>query len=214
MARPKEHDAEKEGKVVIKKYANRRLYDTEKSSYVTLQDLVERVKANEDFVVVDAKSGEDLTRSVLTQIIIEEESKGENLLPLDFLKKLIGFYGENMGPVFPTYLKTAMDSFIENQERLQQNFAKNMQDAGKNPFGAWEEIGKQNMAIFEETMKKTMQQTADMMQPFSIDKNMQNSMGDFPMSPVDQMRVMQEQMNQMQKALATMMQTEKSDKDS
>lgn len=101
---------------VIKKYANRRLYDTGRSSYVTLDDLCQMIKEGYDFVVYDAKSGEDLTRSVMTQIIVEQESKGEtNLLPTNFLKQLIGFYGDNMGQLVPNYLEQAFDDFTKNR---------------------------------------------------------------------------------------------------
>src|SRR5919202_3207879 len=94
--------------VVVKKYANRRLYNTETSSYVTLEDLATMVRAGRDFAVYDAKSGEDITRSVLTQIIVEEESKGRALLPTTFLRQLIGFYGDSLQTVLPRYLDLAM----------------------------------------------------------------------------------------------------------
>ena len=105
---------------VIKKYANRRLYDTGRSSYVTLDDLCEMVKDGIDFVVYDAKSGDDITRSVLTQIIVDQESKGENLLPTGFLKNLIGFYGDNIQPLVPNYLEQTLDAFVKNQEQMRE----------------------------------------------------------------------------------------------
>jgi polyhydroxyalkanoate synthesis repressor PhaR len=101
--------------IVIKKYANRRLYNTATSSYVTLDDLSAMVKKGGDFVVYDAKTGEDITRSVLTQIIVEEEQKGQNLLPISFLRQLISFYGDNMQWLVPRYLEHAMKSFAHNQ---------------------------------------------------------------------------------------------------
>jgi polyhydroxyalkanoate synthesis repressor PhaR len=137
--------------IVIKKYANRRLYNTATSSYVTLDDLSTMVKKGGDFVVYDAKTGEDITRSVLTQIIVEEEQKGQNLLPISFLRQLISFYGDNMQWLVPGYLEHAMKSFARNQEQMR----KSLQEAfgGLFPFGGLEEMGKQNMALFEKTMK-------------------------------------------------------------
>jgi polyhydroxyalkanoate synthesis repressor PhaR len=137
--------------VMIKKYANRRLYNTETSSYVTLDDLSRMVKAGREFEVYDAKTGEEITRAVLTQIIVEEEGKGQNLLPISFLRQLIGLYGGNMQWLVPSYLEHAMTSFGRNQEQMR----KNLQDAfgGLFPFGPLEEMGKQNLALFEQTMK-------------------------------------------------------------
>ena len=137
--------------IVIKKYANRRLYNTATSSYVTLDDLSTMVKEGGDFVVYDAKTGEDITRAVLTQIIVEEEQKGHNLLPISFLRQLIGFYGDSMQWLVPRYLEHTMKSFSHNQEQMR----KSLQDAfgGLFPFGGLEEMGKQNMALFEKTMK-------------------------------------------------------------
>ena len=137
--------------IVIKKYANRRLYNTATSSYDTLDDLSSMVKEGGEFVVYDAKSGEDITRSVLTQIIVEEEQKGHNLLPISFLRQLIGFYGDSMQWLVPRYLEHTMKSFAVNQDQMR----KSLQDAfgGLFPFGGLEEMGKQNMALFEKTMK-------------------------------------------------------------
>jgi polyhydroxyalkanoate synthesis repressor PhaR len=137
--------------VTIKKYANRRLYNTATSSYVTLDDLAKMVKEGGEFVVYDAKTGEDITRSVLTQIIVEEEGKGANLLPISFLRQLISFYGDQMQWLVPRYLEQAMAAFAGQQEQMR----KNLQNAfgGLFPFGGLEEMGKQNMAIFEKTMK-------------------------------------------------------------
>ena len=107
--------------VVIKKYANRRLYDTGRSSYVTLDDLCEMVQDGYDFVVYDAKSGEDITRSVLTQIIVDKEGKAEEsdgLLPTNFMKQLIGFYGDNVQGLVPDYLENSFEIFVENQEKM------------------------------------------------------------------------------------------------
>ncbi len=135
---------------VIKKYANRRLYNTASSSYVTLDDLSSMVKAGEDFVVRDAKSGDDITRSVLTQIIFEEEAKGENLLPINFLRQLIGFYGDSMQAVVPPYLEHAMSVFSQGQENLQEQVASAFGGADVMKMG--EEMAKQNMAMFQQAM--------------------------------------------------------------
>ncbi|MDD3021290.1 MAG: polyhydroxyalkanoate synthesis repressor PhaR [Alphaproteobacteria bacterium] len=137
---------------VIKKYANRRLYDTGRSSYVTLDDLCQMVKEGYDFVVYDAKSGDDLTRSVLTQIIVEQESKGgQNLLPTNFLRQLIGFYGDNMGKFVPNYLEQAFNEFTQKQGQFREQLNKSF--GGIFPMSSFEEMSKQNMALFEQTMK-------------------------------------------------------------
>lgn len=137
--------------IIIKKYANRRLYNTATSSYVTLEHLCQMVKEDVEFVVYDAKSGEDITRQVLTQIIVEEEAKGENLLPISFLRQLISFYGHGMGWMVPGYLEQMMQSFTGNQEAM----AKAMQDSmgGSFPIRGIEEMSKQNMAMFERAMQ-------------------------------------------------------------
>ena len=138
--------------ITIKKYANRRLYNTATSSYVTLDHLSQMVKDGADFVVYDAKTGEDITRSVLTQIIVEEEGKGgQNLLPISFLRQLIGYYGDSLGGLLPRYLEYSMNSFLRNEQQMRQY----MQSAldGLFPFAPFEEMGKQNMAIFENAMK-------------------------------------------------------------
>lgn len=138
--------------IVIKKYANRRLYDTGRSSYVTLDDLCQMVKEGYDFVVYDAKSGEDLTRSVLTQIIVEQEGKaGQNLLPTNFLRQLIGFYGDNVGPLVPNYLEQALNSFTQNQDQFRDQMNKAF--GGIFPIQTFEELSKQNLALFENAMK-------------------------------------------------------------
>ena len=137
--------------IMIKKYANRRLYNTATSKYVTLDDLSAMVKSGVEFVVVDAKSGEDITRSVLTQIIFEEESKGQNLLPIKFLRQLIGFYGDSLQSVVPNYLEHSMDAFTQNEEAM-RNYMKDAM-GGVFSFSQWEEMGKQNMAMFERAMQ-------------------------------------------------------------
>jgi polyhydroxyalkanoate synthesis repressor PhaR len=137
--------------VVIKKYANRRLYNTATSAYVTLDHLSQMVKDKTDFVVYDAKTGDDITRSVLTQIIFEEENKGgQTLLPIPFLRQLISFYGDSLQGVVPQYLEMSMTQFARNQEQMRRY----MQNAfGFNPFQQFESMGRQNMAMFEEAMR-------------------------------------------------------------
>jgi len=139
--------------VVVKKYANRRLYNTESSSYVTLEDLAAMIRAGRDFVVYDAKSGDDITRSVLTQIIVEEEAKGKNLLPESFLRQMIGFYGNNMGQLVPGYLEFAMSGFAKQQEQWRSS----MQQAigGFKPFDMpfdLTELGQRNVAMMDRAM--------------------------------------------------------------
>ncbi len=136
-----------EDNIVIKKYANRRLYNTATSSYVTLDTLCAMVKDGQNFVVQDAKSGGDITRSVLTQIIFEEESKGQNLLPISFLRQLIGFYGDSLQTMVPDYLESTMSAFAHNQDKIRQHLTESM--GGVNPFRQMEEMGRQNMAMFQ-----------------------------------------------------------------
>ncbi|HUY68437.1 MAG TPA: polyhydroxyalkanoate synthesis repressor PhaR, partial [Alphaproteobacteria bacterium] len=146
-------DASPKQTVTIKKYANRRLYNTATSSYVTLDHLASMVKEGVEFNVYDAKSGEDITRSVLTQIIVEEEGKaGQNLLPIGFLRQLIGFYGDNMQWLVPKYLEYSMQSLAKNQEQIRGYFQSAF--GGMFPFGnTLEQVGKQNMAMFERAMR-------------------------------------------------------------
>jgi polyhydroxyalkanoate synthesis repressor PhaR len=137
--------------VVIKKYANRRLYNTATSAYVTLDDLASMVKSGTDFLVFDAKTGDDITRSVLTQIIVEEENKGQNLLPINFLRQLIGLYGHSMETVVPSYLEFSLDALVREQEKLSKQFVKSFGAA--TPFRAIEEQAKRNVSMFEQAMK-------------------------------------------------------------
>lgn len=135
--------------VVVKKYANRRLYNTESSSYITLDTLAEMVRVGRDFVVYDAKTGDDITRSVLTQIIVEEEGKGRALLPTGFLRQLIGFYGNSMQGLVPNYLEQAMTNFASQQEQMRQAMQQTM--GSFFPFRV-DEVGRQNMAMMERAM--------------------------------------------------------------
>ena len=135
--------------IVVKKYANRRLYNTGTSTYVTLEDLAAMVKTGEDFVVYDAKTGEDITRSVLTQIIFEQENKqGQNLLPITFLRQLIRFYGDSMQMLVPRYLEVSIESLTREQEKFRQQMA---QAFGVGAFTSLEEQVRRNMEMFERT---------------------------------------------------------------
>src|SRR5918994_3215449 len=132
---------------VVKKYANRRLYNTATSSYVTLDDLSKMVRAGDHFVVFDAKNGEDLTRSILTQIILEEDSKGRNLLPINFLRQLIGFYDDSLRAFLPRYLELSMENFAANQEQIRRYIEGTFGQFF--PMGQFEDMARQNMALFQ-----------------------------------------------------------------
>ncbi len=160
MITPNSDNSGRAKPVVVKKYANRRLYNTATSSYVTLDDLATMIKEGGDFVAHDAKTGEDITRSVLTQIIVEQEQKGgQNLLPTSFLRQLISFYGDSMQFLVPGYLEQAMIAFARNQEQMRKNLQATF---GIFPFGQFEEMGKQNIALFERALK--------MLAPFGRDE--------------------------------------------
>jgi polyhydroxyalkanoate synthesis repressor PhaR len=145
-------DPDKTEPVVIKKYANRRLYNTDTSTYVTLDDLAAMVKSGRDFVVFDAKSGDDLTHSVLTQIIVEQESRmgGQTLLPIPFLRQLIRFYGDSIERLVPSYLQVSLETLAKEQERFRKNFAGAFTPAGA--FEAYQEQARKNLAMFEQAM--------------------------------------------------------------
>jgi polyhydroxyalkanoate synthesis repressor PhaR len=141
--------------ITIKKYANRRLYNTATSSYVTLDHLCDMVKEGQDFVVYDAKTGEDITRSVLTQIIFEQEGKGQNLLPIQFLRQLISFYDDQMSQVVPGYLDMSMETLTKHQDEVRER----MTEAFGNPAQSmrmFEEMTKANLALFQETWTDVM----------------------------------------------------------
>jgi polyhydroxyalkanoate synthesis repressor PhaR len=141
--------AEDKEPITIKKYANRRLYNTGTSTYVTLEDLAAMVKKGEDFVVYDAKTGEDITRSVLAQIIFEQENKeGQSLLPITFLRQLIRFYGDSMQMLVPRYLEASIDSLTREQGKFREQMAQAFGGVG---FGAMEEQVRRNMEMFEKT---------------------------------------------------------------
>ena len=137
--------AKSAGKVTIKKYANRRLYDTESSTYITLDRLAQMVREGREFEVVDAKSGEDITRSVLAQIIMEEEARGTNMLPVNFLRQLIGLYGDNVQNMVPHYLEASLEQLQRNQSQLREAMAGAL---AANPFA---EIARRNMEMFTAT---------------------------------------------------------------
>jgi len=187
--------------ITIKKYANRRLYDTSTSAYITLDHLSDLVKKDIEFQVVDAKTGEDLTRQVLTQIIFEQETRGQGALPTNFLRQLIRFYGENVQSVLPAWLDMSMNSFADRQEKWTKTIGKTFP---MTPLGLFEEQTRRNVALFEKTMK--------MMAPGLASKRSKPSKGaarrdpdasaadpDFDMN--DPFSIMQAQMSLMQAQL-------------
>ena len=137
--------AENKDHIIIKKYANRRLYNTSTSSYVTLENLVKLVRDDKDFVVEDAKTGADLTHSILTQIIVDEEAKGQSLLPTNFLKQLIRFYGQGMQQFVPSYLELSLESLSRQQDRYREQF-------GSSAFETMQSQTRQNLAMFEHSL--------------------------------------------------------------
>ena len=180
--------------ITIKKYANRRLYNTGTSTYVTLEDLATMVKGGENFVVYDAKTGEDITRSVLTQIILEEDGKGRNLLPIGFLRQLIGFYDDQLHAFLPRYLELSMENFAKHQDQIRSY----MQDTFGRffPYTQFEDMARQNLALFN--------RAANMFRPF-------NAEGETPETPPrpdadrpassDEVRELKRQMQQLQSQL-------------
>ncbi|MDX2158644.1 MAG: polyhydroxyalkanoate synthesis repressor PhaR [Hyphomicrobiaceae bacterium] len=152
MLNKPESSSDKKEPVVVKKYANRRLYNTETSTYVTLDDLAAMVRAERDFVVYDAKSGEDLTHSVLTQIIVEQESRAgtQTLLPVPFLRQLIRFYGDTMERLVPSYLQVSLETLAKEQDRFRKQFTSAFTPHGA--FEAYQEQARKNLAMFEQAM--------------------------------------------------------------
>ena len=187
-------------KIVIKKYANRRLYDTSASAYVTLEHLSELTRQGKEFTVQDAKTGEDLTRAVLAQIIFEQENKKEGVLPVSFLRQLIQFYGDNFQTMLPAYLELSMKTFNQQQEKWRDymSTALGSEDKAK----AFDDQVRKNMAMFEDTMK--------FFAPFvpvtpKAEEPPAPGAAPRPPSPptgVDAIRAMQQQMLEMQKQLA------------
>jgi len=189
MSQSKETDpsgAAAKPQVVVKKYANRRLYNTESSSYITLDSLAEMVRAGRDFVVYDAKTGDDITRSVLTQIIVEEEAKGRALLPTGFLRQLIGYYGDSMQSLVPKYLEDALTSFASQQDQMRKAVEQTMGTFF--PFGM-EEVGRQNMAMMERAMS--------LFTPFVPGQ-------DIPKTPQDETERLRAEVERLSAELATM----------
>lgn len=139
------------GPIIIKKYANRRLYNTQTSSYVTLDHLCEMVKEGTEFEVHDARTGEDITRQVLAQIIFDEENKGQHLLPIQFLRQLIRFYGDSLQAFVPSYLEMSMESFTKSQQEMREKFADAL--GGKLGYKDFEQMTRQNIQMFERAMK-------------------------------------------------------------
>ena len=183
--------------ITIKKYANRRLYNTATSCYVTLDYLSQLVKAGAEFAVYDAKTGEDITRSVLTHIIVEEEAKGHSMLPVSFLRHLISFYGDSLQVVVPAYLEQSMQSFARNQEQM-RDYLHGTFD-GLMPFGQFEDMSKQQLAMFERAMK--------VFSPFHGDEQdaqKATANGERPPGPGNQIQELRSQLNEMQKQLDTL----------
>jgi len=139
------------GPIVIKKYANRRLYNTQSSSYVTLDHLCQMVKDGVEFEVHDARTGEDITRQVLAQIIFDEENKGQHLLPIQFLRQLIGFYGDSLEKFVPSYLEISMENFTRNQQEMRDKFVNVL--GGKFGYQEFEQLTRQNLQMFERAMR-------------------------------------------------------------
>jgi polyhydroxyalkanoate synthesis repressor PhaR len=177
--------------VTIKKYANRRLYNTGTSTYVTLEDLAAMVKAGEDFIVHDAKTGEDITRQVLAQIIFEQENKeGQSLLPIAFLRQLIRFYGDSMQMLVPRYLEVSIESLTREQEKFRQHMA---QAFGGSPFGALEDQVRRNMEMFERAFA--------MFTPFGQSPGDADKGNSQPSASSDEIHDLKRQMEEMQKRL-------------
>ena len=142
--------------IIIKKYANRRLYNTKSSSYITLDDLAKMTRNGVDFQVLDAKTGSDITHSILTQIIMDEESQGEqHMLPVSFLRQLIGMYGNSMQAMMPSYLEASMDTFRANQTKLQETFSASV---GPQAFA---KLAENNIAMFEAATRAFMPQSGE-----------------------------------------------------
>jgi len=189
--------------IVIKKYANRRLYNTATSSYVTLDHLAQMVRDGVDFQVFDAKTGEDITRQVLTHIIVEEESKGENMLPLSFLRQLISLYGDSVQAMVPDYLEQSMKAFAGNQDQIREMMEKTFGAVpGGNPMKMVEDMTRQNMTMFENAMKTFNPFAA--MDPKAGPKTGSNAGKPAEPANEDDMETMREQHNNLQKQLDKM----------
>ncbi len=169
--------------VIIKKYANRRLYNTQSSSYITLDHLAKMTRDGVDFKVVDAKTGADITHQILTQIIMDEESSGEQMLPVNFLRQLIGMYGNSMQSLIPHYLEASMDNFRDNQVKLREAFEGSM---GNNPLA---KLAQHNIAMFKAAASALMPGTAASQAEAE------------PSAPRSELDILRAQMSEMQKKL-------------
>ena len=181
--------------VLIKKYANRRLYNTATSAYVTLEDLADMVKKGADFTVHDAKTGEDITRSVLTQIIFEEENKGHNLLPIKFLRQLIRLYGDQLQVFVPSYLEMSLEQLTRHQQHLRDQLLNSL-GVNPEPFKVIDDQVKKNMAMFENAMK--------LFNPFAAPKDHPPEAAPAsrePASAASELKAMQEQLREMQRRI-------------
>jgi polyhydroxyalkanoate synthesis repressor PhaR len=193
-----EHTSPSGEPIVIKKYANRRLYNTSTSAYVTLEDLADMVKRGRDFTVHDAKTGDDITRQVLTQIIFEEENKGQNLMPIKFLRQLIRFYGDQMQAFVPSYLEMSLEQLTREQQTL-RNQLLNTMGVSAEPFRVIDDQVKKNMAMFEDAMR--------FFQPFAQkdarDERPQNAStrSSSGSATASDLKAMQDQLKEMQRKL-------------
>ena len=190
-----EDKASSQSAVVIKKYANRRLYNTATSTYVTLDDLAVMVKGGTDFVVYDAKTGDDITRSVLTQIIFEEETKGTTLLPINFLRQLIRFYGDSMQAIVPGFLEFSLGNLGKDQEKFR---AQMLEAWGADPFKAVQDHAQRNMAMFNDAMRAFNPFAAAMGQTGQPPAPAQEPPGK------DDLQALKEQLSAMQRKLDTL----------
>jgi polyhydroxyalkanoate synthesis repressor PhaR len=188
--------------VVIKKYANRRLYNTQTSSYVTLDHLCEMVKAGTEFEVRDARTGEDITRSVLTQIIFEEEAKGQSLLPIKFLRQLIRFYGDSLQGFVPGYLDMSMDSFAKNQEAMRNRIA----EAFGGGSQVLETMTRQNLAMFERAMQMFSPFAPKPPRPLSEEEHRANGSGEAKSKPSEDISELKSEIEEMRRQLAELSQ--------
>jgi polyhydroxyalkanoate synthesis repressor PhaR len=174
--------------VIIKKYANRRLYNTASSSYITLEDLAGMVRENVEFQVLDAKTGDDITHSILTQIIMDEEANSGQMLPVSFLRQLIGMYGNSMQAMMPSYLEASMANFRDNQNKIREAFEKGISGG---PLAA---IHETNMAM--------MRAAAEVFMPgAAAGKSSERKPAEKPSAPSDEIAALREQMAAMQKKL-------------
>lgn len=178
------NDTSEDDPIIIKKYANRRLYNTRSSSYITLDDLSRMTREGADFKVLDAKTGKDITHAILTQIIMEEEASGEQMLPVSFLRQLIAMYGNSMQALMPSYLEATMDNFRANQAKLQEAFQSSMGPE------ALTKMAETNMAMFQAAASAFMPKSANGSGKRDSDKDELSELR-------SQMKAMQEKLDKM-----------------